>query len=396
MLRSMTAVAATLTALGATGAQAQDFNAAPPNAANQQPAFEGQTRAPVLADDIALQTEVIAEGLDHPWGVARLPDGSWLVTERSGALLRIGPDGAKSAPISGLPEVDARKQGGLLDVVLAPDFDSSRRIYWSFAEPREGDKNATAVAMGRLNDDLTAIEDATVIFQQQPAWDSTMHFGSRLVFGRDGMLFVTTGERSLPEPRVLAQDVTTHLGKVLRIKPEGGAADGNPPIPNGQPEIWSWGHRNLQAAALGPDGELWTVEHGPKGGDELNHVQSGRNYGWPIITYGLDYDDTPIGKGEVAREGMEQPVYYWDPVIAPSGMDFYEGPMFPEWQGDLLIGGLVAKAVVRLKMQDGKVAGEARHLEGIGRVRDVEVQPDGALMILTDEDNGQLIRVSRK
>lgn len=396
MLRNITVLAAALTALGAGSARAQDFNAAPPNASNQQPAFPGQTRAPVLADDIELETRVIATGLDHPWGIARLPDGGWLVTERSGSLRRIGPDGAKSDPIGGLPEVDARGQGGLLDVVLAPDFDSSRRIYWSFAEPRGGGKNATAVATGTLNDDLTAVEGASVIFQQQPAWKSDKHFGSRLVFDRDGMLFVTTGERSNPEPRVLAQDVTTHLGKVLRIKPDGGAAPGNPPIPNGQPEIWSWGHRNLQSAALAPDGTLWTVEHGPQGGDELNRVQSGRNYGWPIITYGEDYSGAPIGNGETARDGMEQPVYYWDPVIAPSGLAFYEGAMFPEWDGDLLIGGLVAQALVRLQVQGDKVTGEARHLQGIGRVRDVEVQPDGSLVLLIDADDGKLVHVTRK
>ncbi|MCQ0969471.1 PQQ-dependent sugar dehydrogenase (plasmid) [Paracoccus sp. TK19116] len=391
MLRRISSTALVLAAT-ATGAAA--FNEAPPHAPNQQPAFAGQTRAPEMGDDIPLVTENIVEGLVHPWGMAELTGGVWVVTEKPGRMRLIGPDGAISAPLTGLPEVDARGQGGLLDVAVAEDFGQTRRLWWTFAEPREGG-NATAVATGTLSADSTALENVEVIFQQQPAWQSDKHFGSRLVFDGNGALFVTTGERSNPEPRQLAQDVTTHLGKVLRINPEGGAASGNPQIPNGQPEIWSWGHRNLQSAALGPDGQLWTVEHGPKGGDELNRPQSGRNYGWPIITYGIDYSGAPIGEGITAREGMEQPVYYWDPVIGPSGMDFYDGDMFPEWQGDALIGGLVAQAIVRLDIADGQVAGEARHLEGIGRIRDVEVASDGSVMLLTDADNGALVRVSR-
>jgi len=380
----------------AAPAGAQDWNAAPPNAAGQTPAFPGQTRAPALADDIALQKQVIAKGLEHPWGMAELPDGSWLVTERPGRLRHVGLDGSVSKPITGLPKVDARGQGGLLDVLLAPDFASSRRIYWSFAEPRGEGKNATAVATGTLNAGMTAVEGAQVIFQQQPAWKSDKHFGSRLVWGQDGMLFVTTGERSNPESRVHAQDVGTHLGKVLRIRPMGGAAPGNPAIPGGLPEIWSWGHRNLQSAALAPDGSLWTVEHGPEGGDEVNHVRPGRNYGWPVITYGQDYGGGPIGEGITAHGGMEQPVYYWDPVIAPSGMAFYDGAMFPEWKGDMLIGGLMAHALVRLRLDGDKVTGEARHLQGIGRVRDVAVAQDGAIWLLIDAADGQMLRISRQ
>jgi len=369
---------------------------APPNAPDQRPAFEGQTRAAGIEDVVHVKQQVLVSGLEHPWGMAFLPDGSLLITERPG-WMRLFADGALSEPLRGLPEVDTRKQGGLLDVAIRDDFAQTRQVWWSFAEPREGGLTSTSVATGRLSDDNTALEDVRVIFRQEPAWDSTMHYGSRLVFDREGMLFVTTGERSLPEPRQLAQDVNTHLGKVLRIDPmTGKGVAGNPFADGGgQPEVWSWGHRNLQAAALDDQGQLWTVEHGPKGGDELNTPQAARNYGWPIITYGEDYSGRPIGEGITQHEGMEQPVYYWDPVIGPSGLTFYDGNMFPEMRGDALIGGLVSKSVVRLRIKDGRVTGEAHLVPGIGRVRDVAVAPDGALMILTDADDGALIRLSR-
>lgn len=378
----------------ADAALAQDFNAAPPNALEQRPAFKGQTRAPVIADEIRLTMDVIADGLVNPWGMDQLPDGSWLVTERPGRMRLIGSDGTVFDPISGLPDMDARRQGGLLDVTVRDDFDKTRRVWWSYAEPRGEGRNATAVATGILSKDGREMTDVRVIFQQQPAWESTLHFGSRLVFDREGKLFVTTGERSLPESRRLAQDVSTHLGKVLRIDPEGGPAEGNPVIKGGQREIWSYGHRNLQSAALAPDGSLWTGEHGPRGGDEINHPQPGRNYGWPVITYGEDYSGAPIGQGITAQDGMEQPIYYWDPVIAPGGMAFYQGEMFPDWQGDLLIGGLVAQALVRLTLDNDRVTGGARYLQGVGRVHDVDIARDGAVMILTDAENGALIRIT--
>jgi glucose/arabinose dehydrogenase len=378
----------------AGAAHAQDFNAAAPNARGQKPAFAGQTRAPVIAERIELRRTVIADGLVNPWGMVQLPDGTWLVTERPGRLRLIGADGRVSQPVRGLPEVDARGQGGLLDVAIRDDFAASRRIWWSYAEPRGNGANATAVATGILSADGAALSDVRVIFRQEPAWRSTLHFGSRLVFDRSGALFVTTGERSSSEPRQLAQDVGTHLGKVLRINPDGGAAAGNPKIPGGMPEIWSFGHRNLQSAAIGPDGALWTVEHGPRGGDELNRPEAGRNYGWPVITYGEDYSGSPIGAGLTAQAGMEQPVYYWDPVIAPSGMAFYEGDMFPDWRGSVLIGGLAGQALVRLTLKDNRVTGEARYLQGSARIRDVAVARDGAVMILTDAQNGALIRIT--
>lgn len=373
---------------------AQDFNDAPPNAPDQTPAFEGQTRAPVLTDDLTLDREVVADGLENPWGMDQLPDGDWIVTERPGRMRIVSEDGSASPPIEGLPEVDARRQGGLLDVTVNDDFAETRRVWWSYSEPRGGGENGTSVATGVLSEDGSEMTEVEVVFQQLPAWASTMHYGSRLVFDDTGALFVTTGERSNPEPRQLAQDVSTHLGKVIRIDPMGGAADGNPEIEGGQPEIWSYGHRNLQAAALGPDGDLWTVEHGPRGGDELNRPEAGKNYGWPVITYGIDYSGAPIGEGMTAQEGMEQPIYYWDPVIAPSGMVFYDGDVFPDWQGDALIGGLASQSLVRLEIEDGRVTGEARYLQGQGRVRDVDVAQDGAVMVLTDAGNGALYRLT--
>ncbi len=382
--------------IAAAPVDAQDFNTTPPDAADQRPAFGGQTRAPVIDDRVDLEATIVAQGLVHPWGMAQLPDGRWLVTERPGRMRLIGPDGRVSPPVRGVPEVDARGQGGLLDVVIRPDFDRTRRIWWSYAEPRGDGANGTSVATGVLSPDASEITAVRVVFRQQPAWRSTLHFGSRLVFDRSGALFVTTGERSLPEARGSAQDVGTHLGKILRIDPDGGPAAGNPTIAGGLPEIWSYGHRNVQAATLDADGALWTVEHGPRGGDELNRPAPGRNHGWPIITYGEDYSGRPIGAGLTARTGLEQPIYYWDPVIAPSGMAFYDGAMFPTWRGSFLIGGLAGRALVRLTTDGDRVTGEARHLRGIWRIRDVDVASDGAVMILTDAPSGALVRLTPK
>jgi len=278
-------------------------------------------------------------------------------------------------------------------VAIREDFAKTRRVWWSYAEPRADGLNGTSVATGTLSPDASAMTGVRVIFRQEPGWASTLHFGSRLVFAPDGALFVTTGERSVADARPLAQDVSTHLGKVLRIDPEGGPAAGNPAIPGGLPEIWSYGHRNLQSAAIGPDGALWTVEHGPRGGDELNRPEAGRNYGWPVIGYGLEYGGGPVGAGLTQHEGMEQPVYYWDPAIAPSGMAFYRGELFPGWRDSVLIGGLAGRALVRLVIADGRVAGEARYLQGFARIRDVAVARDGAVMILTDDEDGRLIRL---
>ncbi|MTH33538.1 PQQ-dependent sugar dehydrogenase [Paracoccus limosus] len=385
-------LAALLAGLAAGPAMAE-LNRQPPNAAGQQPAFAGQTRAPELRDGVSLRPQTVVSGLTQPWGLALLPDGGWLITEKPGRM-RMLRDGRLSEPIRNLPKVDARGQGGLLDVAVDRDFARSRQLWFSFSEPRGQGKNGTTVATARLSADGSALENLRMIFRQQPAWASDKHFGSRLVPDGRGGLFVTTGERSLPASRVLAQDVDTHLGKVLHIDAQTGAGlPGNPFLQGGgRPEIWSWGHRNIQAATLDRQGRLWTVEHGPRGGDELNRPQAGRNYGWPVITYGQDYSGKPIGKGLTQAKGMEQPVYYWDPVIAPSGMIAYDGQLVPQMRGDLLIGGLQAQAVVRLKLDGNRVVGEQHLAPGIGRVRDIAQAPDGALMVLTDE--GNLLRLA--
>ena len=368
----------------------------PPNAPSQRPAFAGQTRAPLATDRVAFDTVVVARGLEHPWALAFLPDGAMLVTERPGRLRIVGKDGALSPPVAGLPAVDAREQGGLLDVVLDPAFADTQRVYWSYAEPGERG-NTTAVARGRLvRDGAPRLADVEVIWRMKPALDSTKHFGSRLVFARDGTLFVATGERSIDEGRPHAQRLDGTLGKVVRIRPDGSVPDDNPFTgrAGAAPEIYSYGHRNIQAAALHPEtGELWVVEHGTRGGDEINVVHPGKNYGWPVIAYGLEYTGGKIGEGRTQADGMEQPIYYWDPVLAPSGMAFYTGDRFPAWKGDLFVGGLAAKHVARLELDGTRVVGEERLLVDRARFRDVRVGPDGGLYLLTDAAEGELLEL---
>ena len=372
----------------------------PANAPDQEPAFEGQTRAPQVTADVAFEVEKVAGGLEHPWSLAFLPDGAMLVTERPGRLRIVAADGTLSEPVAGLPQVDARDQGGLLDVALDPSFPDNARIYWSYAEPRDGG-NGTAVARGRLvRDGAPRLEEVEVIWRMTPTLDSTKHFGSRLVFARDGALFVTTGERSILPGRRQAQQLDSAFGKVIRIQPDGKVPEGNPLVgrEGALPEIWSWGHRNIQSAALHPEsGALWTVEHGARGGDELNIAEAGKDYGWPTITYGIEYKGGPIGEGVTQKEGMEQPIYYWDPVIAPSGMAFYDGDRFPAWKGSLFVGALAGTALVRLTLDGDRVTGEERLLTDRGkRIRDVRVGPDGAVYVLTDEPAGELLRLVPK
>ncbi|MCR6652773.1 MAG: PQQ-dependent sugar dehydrogenase [Cellvibrionaceae bacterium] len=360
------------------------------------PAFEGQTRAPEVRSNFTLRTDVVTSGLRKPWGLTELPDGRFVVTEREeGTLVIVTREGEISAPLIGVPAVYNGGQGGLLDVAIDPNFASNRWIYFSYSENRGNNQNGTSVARGRLSADEKSLENVTVIFRQMPAWNSTLHFGSRLVFDRNGLLYVTLGERSNPEPRQQSQDRNSLLGKVVRINPDGTVPSSNPfvGVANTKPEIWSYGHRNVQSAALHPvTGELWTVEHGPRGGDEINRPEAGKNYGWPVITYGIDYSGQPIGAGITAQQGMEQPVYYWDPVIGPSGTTFYEGDMFP-WQNNLLIGSLNPGGVVRIMLNGNRVVGEERLLSELKRVRDVEVTSDGAFWVVNDEN--QLVRVSR-
>jgi glucose/arabinose dehydrogenase len=352
----------------------------------------------VQTEEAVVNVEVFAEGLSHPWALAFLPDGSALVTERGGRLRLLRRDGTLSEPLGGVPEVDARDQGGLLDVAIDPDFSENRLVYLSFSEAGEGGRNSTAVARGALNADATAIADVEVIFSQQPKLRSTKHFGSRLVFDRGGYLFVTLGERSEARFREQAQDLDSHLGKIVRIRPDGSVPDDNPFVGQSSAfaEIWSYGHRNIQAAAINPEtGVLWEIEHGPRGGDELNIVAPGKNYGWPVVSFGVNYSGTPVGSGESSGPGFEPPIYQWTPVIAPSGMAFYSGKAFPEWEGDLFVGGLASTALVRLKLDGNAVAHEERILDDAGlRMRDVVEGPDGALYVLTDEDNGQVLRLS--
>jgi glucose/arabinose dehydrogenase len=359
------------------------------------PAFEGQTRAPLSRSEIALSVEVISEALASPWALEFLPDERVLVTEREGAMRIVSADGTVSAPIAGLPRVDARRQGGLLDVALSPDFANDRMVYWSYSEPRGGTRTSTSVARGRLSADSSRLENVTTIFRQEPAWDSDLHYGSRLVWDREGHLFVTLGERSHRESRVLAQSLDGLLGKTVRINADGSIPEDNPfvGVDGARPEIWSYGQRNIQGATLNPEtGALWTIEHGPRGGDELNVPEAGKNYGWPVITYGIEYGGETIGDGIQQAEGMEQPIYYWDPVIAPSGMTFYQGDLFP-WRGDLVIAGLRG-VLVRLELDGTRVTGEEYLLETEGRLRDVKEALDGALWIVTDEPEGRLLRVT--
>jgi glucose/arabinose dehydrogenase len=341
------------------------------------------------------ETEVeiatVAGGLAHPWSLAFLPDGRMLVTERPGRLRYVTRDGGVSEPVAGVPAVFAEGQGGLLDVVLDPDFAANSTIYLSYAEPAADGTNGTAVARARL--DGQQLDDVKVIFRQQPKFPGRHHFGSRLVFARDGTLFVTLGERN--SERDLAQDLGTHIGKIVRISTDGEAPADNPFIgrEGALPEIWTYGHRNLQGATLHPEtGRLWTHEHGPRGGDEINLPEPGRNYGWPIITYGREYHGPAIGEG-TRKAGMEDPLHFWVPSIGPSGMAFHSGRGHPAWKGQLFVGALPAKQLVRLEIgDDGRVKREERIAIG-SRVRDVREGPDGALYLATDEDAGQILRI---
>ncbi|WP_312793852.1 PQQ-dependent sugar dehydrogenase [Tianweitania sp.] len=358
-----------------------------PNAPNQKPAFQNQTRAPQPSTLTKVSVTPVAEGLPQLWAMEFLPNGRMLVTTKEGAMHVLSADGKPGKALDGLPKVDSRGQGGLLDVALATDFETSNRIYFSFSEPRD-DGNGTSVASATLSLDESnggKLDEVKVIFRQTPSWENNKHFGSRIVPTADGHLYVTVGERSDQEPRVQAQDLSSGLGKVFRIKTDGTAAEGNPLAEqqNALPAIWSYGHRNMQAAALDNQGRLWTVEHGPKGGDELNRPEGGKNYGWPVITYGVEYSGQPIGDGITAQDGMEQPVYYWDPVIGPSGMVFYEGDQFSNWKNTFLIGGLVSTGIVVLHLDSDRVASEERiPLEA--RVRDVKVGDDGAIYAVTE------------
>jgi aldose sugar dehydrogenase len=347
----------------------------------------------------SIDVTTVVDGLENPWGLALLPDGRWLVTEKAGRLRLIGDDGTLSEPIAGTPEVDARGQGGLLDVEVAPDFESTRMVYLTFSEPGDGGTNGTAVYSARLADDDSALENGQVIFQQQPKEASTAHYGSRLVFDGEGHLFVTLGERSDAEFRVQSQDLDSHLGKIVRINLDGSVPDDNPFVDQegALPEIWSYGHRNPQGAAINPEtGILWNNEHGPRGGDEINIVEPGANYGWPLVSHGDEYSGAPINEDEETMEGVVDPIHTWVPTsMAPSGMLFYTADAFPEWQGNVFVGALAQTYLSRLTLDGDTVVSEERLLEDLGlRIRDVAQGPDGLIYLITDEGNGEVLRVS--
>lgn len=403
-----TAAAITSGVLTATSASAQ-VETRPPITA-YKPAFAGQTRAPEQKLGVAFEATTVTSGLQFPWSLAFLPDGRMLVTERRAGKLRVvAKDGTLvAAPVEGTPAVFSGGQGGLLDVVLDPAFKTNGLVYLSYAEPNADGTNNTAVARGKWVDGPTPkLDGLTVIYRQRPAMASPLHFGSRLVFARDGKLFVTQGERSIPAGQKQSQDLASGLGKVVRINPDGSIPKDNPFVgkEGALPEIWSYGNRNIQAAALHPQtGELWEVEFGPQAGDELNIIRKGRDYGWPTISYGVNYGPakTPITGGETQRPGMEQPLYYWDPVIAPSGMIFYTGSLFPKWKGSLLIAGkqpqgLPGGFVTRLTVKGEKVVGEERlETPAPANWRDIRQGPDGAVYLLKDGTAGAIVKLTPK
>ena len=336
-----------------------------------------------------LRVETVAGGLDHPWALAFLPDGRMLVTERPGRLRFVSADGRLSEPLSGVPPVQAGRQGGLLDVALPPDFASSRLVYLAYSEPGEGG-TGTAVARGRLGD--RGLEDVRVVFRQLPKVDGGLHFGARLAFARDGKLFVTLGERFKFDP---AQDLSSHLGKIVRINPDGSVPPDNPFVnrPGVRPEIWSYGHRNPQGAAIHPEtGELWESEHGPRGGDEINIPPAGGNHGWPLVSWGRHYDGRDI-PDPPTRPDLVPSVHHWADTVSPSGIAFYAADAFPAWRGNLLVAGLTFDGLMRLTLDGRRVMGEERIRLGT-RVRDVRQGPDGAVYALTDETDGRILRLA--
>jgi glucose/arabinose dehydrogenase len=370
---------------------------APPNVPEFKPAFEGQTRAPSIHTESAIKVTKIAGGLDKPWALAFLPDGRMLVTTKhDGELFIVSPDGKKSEPAAGVPKVDGRDQGGLLDVELGPDFASTKLVYLSYYEPRK-DGNGLAVARGKLLDGpKPRLDGVKVIFRMQPTLDSTMHAGGRMLFASDDSLFVGLGERSILEGRKQARELSSHLGKIVRIAPDGSVPKDNPFVdkPGARPETWSLGHRNVLGAAFDDEKRLWIAEMGPRGGDELNLVERGKDYGWPTIGYGEEYSGEKIHDATQAP-GLEQPVYYWDPVVSPGALAFYSGNLFREWKGNLLIAGLSSKALIRLALDGKRVTCEERLLMDRGeRLRDVVQGPEGAVYVLTDDSDGELWKLT--
>jgi glucose/arabinose dehydrogenase len=364
---------------------------------NYKPAFEGQTRITGVKTKTAYEGKLLSTELQSPWGIAVLPDGRFLITQKRGQMRIATPDGKLSAPVTGIPEVNPAGQGGLLGLTLDPAFAQNRMVYWVFSEKMD-DGNITSVAKGKLSADEKTIEGATVIYRATPAFRSNLHYGGRILFDKTGNLVVSTGERSDIESRPQAQSLNSGLGKVVRITKDGKPATGNPFAgnSNARPELYSYGHRNVQGLTMNPEtGDIWEHEFGPRGGDELNLIKPGKNYGWPTITYGIEYSGKQVGDAIQQKEGMEQPVYYWDPVVSPSGMTFYNGDNMPEWKGNLFISCLSGMHVARLILKNNKVVGEERLLSGENqRFRDIVQGKDGALYTVTDQ--GRLYRIGKK
>ena len=375
---------------------AQPVETREPNS-SYKPAFEGQTRVKGVRTKTPYVVRILTADLKKPWGIAILPDGRLLITEKEGTMRIATDDGQLSAPITGLPDVNSKGQGGLLGLAIDPQFSTNRMVYWVFSENRPGG-TLTAVAKGKLSDDEKKIENATVIYRATPAHDGTLHYGGRILFDKQGNLVVSTGERSDMVTRPQAQDLKSGLGKIVRITTEGKPAAGNPfeGNSNARPEIYSYGHRNVQGLAWHPEtGDLWESEFGPRGGDEINRVEPGKNYGWPTITYGIEYSGGKVGEAIQQKEGMEQPVYYWDPVVSPSGIEFYKGDNMPEWKNNLFVAALNKPHLVRLVIENNKVVGEERLLEDERqRFRDVTVNNEGILYAVTD--GGRLYRIARQ
>jgi glucose/arabinose dehydrogenase len=366
------------------------------NSPQYKSAFVGQTRTKGVKTTSKYTFKVLTEKLNSPWGITSLPDGRLLITEKSGNLRIVKPTGEMSDKITGLPTVDSDGQGGLLGITLDPAFSQNRLVYWAFSEPVSGG-NHTSVAKGRLSDDERKIENPVVIYRATPAHKGNLHYGGRVLFDKNGYLFVSTGERSDRSTRPQAQQLNSGLGKIIRITTDGKPAPGNVLASAGgsRPELYSYGHRNVQGLTINPvDGELWSNEFGPRGGDEINHVIPGKNYGWPTITYGIEYGGGKVGDGIQQKEGLEQPVYYWDPSVSPSGMTFYSGSQIPEWQNNLFVGCLSGMHINRLVIKDNKVIGEERLLtEEYQRFRDVHQGKDGSLYAVTDQ--GRLYKIGK-
>jgi len=351
-------------------------------------AFEGQTRIAGVKTTTPYTTKIITKDLTEPWGISELPDGRLIITENEGVMRIVNTsNGEISDAITGIPKVDNKGQGGLLGLTVAPDFKTNRMIYWAFTE-KVKNGNHTAIAKGRLSDDEKSIENVKVIYRASPTYDGKLHYGGRVIFDKNGNLFVSIGERSDKETRDKAQNLNSSFGKIIRITTDGKAVAGNPfaDREDALPEIYSYGHRNPQGLAFHPEtGELWNSEFGPRGGDEINLIKPGKNYGWPIITYGIEYAGGKIGDPVIQqKEGMEQPIYYWDPVLSPSGMTFYKGNKIPEWENNLFIGGLNSNHIARIVLKDNKVIGEERILTDEGeRFRDVFQAKNGKLYTIT-------------